>query len=496
MADAKVSDLQEATSLSNNDLLYVVDDGASKKIKYSNFKKGFTLKNVDLGGLPASYNTTDEDGGLILYKAIQDDGMTLEDVYFSIGTTGFYVMKSNGRYAQIDFDEFVRSAQFFDFDDTDYSFQFWHDSGDSPHLVIGDIENDKYLKAGTNGLFLTDDGGNLYGGVNEEALRKLMAFNLEDNYEDFFFYDIVSDYTSQYISDFKAYFESKVWTGSSTSKQMNFGTMGMEYYVNGTLTSQATPQEIGYLSGVTGAIQTQLNSKANESEIDATPVTVTGNPITITDAANIPCESLVMTIEPTQSGSGTPSPSNIRPFVGKTDATAQTTNGTDTNTAMVTFGQTLYNAIIDFTKGTATLLWKVGKVQYLAKNTGNYFYSDNVVGGSNDVTIVCDRVNTKSTPDYNSETGAFLNVYGVFSIVTPESYSTGEEALAAYGGEINVLYELPTPEIIQLTPAQLTLLKGNNTVSGDGVTITLDYQKDNVVGDIKKWVLEQISALS
>ena len=240
----------------------------------------------------------------------------------------------------------------------------------------------------------------------------------------------------------------------------------------------------------------EIEADVKESDIDADPVSKTGNPITITDAANIPCESLVMTIEPTQSGSGTPSPTNIRPFVGKTDATAQTTNGTDTNTAMVTFGQTLYNAIIDFTKGTATLLWKVGKVQYLAKNTGNYFYSDNVVGGSNDVTIVCDRVNTKSTPDYNSETGAFLNVYGVFSIVTPESYSTCEEALAAYGGEINVLYELPTPEIIQLTPTQLTLLKGNNTVSGDGVTITLDYQKDNVVGDIKKWVLEQISALS
>ena len=47
--------------------------------------------------------------------------------------------------------------------------------------------------------------------------------------------------------------------------------------------------------------------------------TVIGKVVTVTDALNEPAESLKVTLEPIQSGSGTPSPDNVRPISGHTE---------------------------------------------------------------------------------------------------------------------------------------------------------------------------------
>jgi hypothetical protein len=47
-----------------------------------------------------------------------------------------------------------------------------------------------------------------------------------------------------------------------------------------------------------------------------------GNPAVITDAFAGECKSLILTLEPIQSGSGTPSPANPRPITGRTQSTA------------------------------------------------------------------------------------------------------------------------------------------------------------------------------
>ena len=50
-----------------------------------------------------------------------------------------------------------------------------------------------------------------------------------------------------------------------------------------------------------------------------------GNPAVITDAFAAECKSLVLTLEPIQSGSGTPSPANPRPITGRTQSTVKRT---------------------------------------------------------------------------------------------------------------------------------------------------------------------------
>ena len=368
--------------------------------------------------------------------------------------------------------------------------------------------------------------------------------------------------------------------------------------------SSATSEEVGYLSGVTGAIQTQINGKADENE--ATPVSVSGNPITITDAANIPCESLSMTIEPIQSGSGTPSPTNVRPISGLTEANVNdgidvwdgnssytinksgylfargipvsqgknyefifdcadpkgqyafevfknsteqsniivnesgyvseknkvtftisesattyigrlytnSSNGLTVsnivlneiaNSATITFGETVYGGNVDFESGKVVIshgFVDIGSLNFDAKEgtddcalfrTAFNSIPNPLLGNIN-------YVGTSKCSCFKYDSGT--NVVGL----TPETINMGysnsprvriateyyksmtiEEFKTAMSGQ-KLCYELATPTELTLTPAQLTLLKGYNTVTANGATINLDYQKDNLAGDIKKWV--------
>ena len=52
-----------------------------------------------------------------------------------------------------------------------------------------------------------------------------------------------------------------------------------------------------------------------------------GNPIILTDGAAFNAEGLVVTCNPKQSGSGTPSPTNVRPITGLTETSINTFGG-------------------------------------------------------------------------------------------------------------------------------------------------------------------------
>ena len=84
-------------------------------------------------------------------------------------------------------------------------------------------------------------------------------------------------------------------------------------------TYQLTPQTVEMI-----AERSMFQSNAN-GNIDITYYangilkTVSGNPVVITDADGQNAEDVTVHIEPIQSGSGTPSPTNIRPISGMTD---------------------------------------------------------------------------------------------------------------------------------------------------------------------------------
>lgn len=93
-----------------------------------------------------------------------------------------------------------------------------------------------------------------------------------------------------------------------------------------------------------------------------------GNPAVITDAFAGECKSLVLTLEPIQSGSGTPSPANPRPITGRTQSAVKRT------------GKNLYNvnAVPASAAGITATVADDGTLDLDGTSTGIAYFSVNV----------------------------------------------------------------------------------------------------------------------
>jgi len=83
-------------------------------------------------------------------------------------------------------------------------------------------------------------------------------------------------------------------------------------------TADTTPTASSTKLVTSGGVKSALDSLESdvESELSMELTEVSGNPITISDASNTNCETLIATLSPTQAGSGDPSPTNVRPISG------------------------------------------------------------------------------------------------------------------------------------------------------------------------------------
>lgn len=174
---------------------------------------------------------------------------------------------------------------------------------------------------------------------------------------------------------------------------------------------------------------------------------------------------------------------NICPISGLTSGEVSTTDGTDTNTATITFGQTVYGGSVNFRTGEVTVThgfitfdgsepWYTNgdRGVYLScvdisanmKANGDIVFSDYAVIDSGDAPV--------------SNGYANFNVSGSAIQIHDENGMTSA-AYKTYLSTHNVqlCYELATPTTLTLTPAELELLKGANTISGNGVTINISY---------------------
>ena len=234
------------------------------------------------------------------------------------------------------------------------------------------------------------------------------------------------------------------------------------------------------VQGKFSALDTRLDA------IEALEKTASGNPISLTGVAAAYAMGLSMTIEPIQSGSGDPSPTNVRPISGISTATVQTTNGTNTNTATITLGQTVYGGTVNFKTGEVTVthgMVDLGSLEWYRQNTASSnwrFYADLDLFRKVDVGELCGFVCSTYKEVTASQTwqgikGVSGNGLTSNSIcVCDMTYTDAASFKTAMSG-VQLCYELATPVTLTLTPAELELLKGNNTVSGNGVTINISY---------------------
>ena len=133
--------------------------------------------------------------------------------------------------------------------------------------------------------------------------------------------------------------------------------------------------------------------------------------------------------------------SNVCPISGLSEGEAQTTNGTNTNTATISFGQTVYGGSVDF---------NAGKIYDAYTNIASY-------------------------------NGEAINEPWLSSL---DEYVSGTTPTTS----AQVVYPKTTSDEISGTPSALRLLEGANTVSGNGGTVRVVYQPNNLVGYIEEYV--------
>ena len=230
--------------------------------------------------------------------------------------------------------------------------------------------------------------------------------------------------------------------------------------------------------------------------------TLTGNPITLKILGNLTPEvtGLKVTMNPIQSGSGDPSPTNIRPIIGRTEASVTRTAGEDVETKTHQYSETIYGGVDDFLNGGATSNYAMVDIstltwyKYTGSGFGSLYYSDSLMNviESTDTTKIhtlCDIFKSVTNTGHDGQVGTDREQpdqsirVNYIAGSQKRLYIRDEESatLADFQTKINghqLCYELATPTTISTSAEEITLLKGENVLSTDGDSIELKYKQN------------------
>lgn len=187
---------------------------------------------------------------------------------------------------------------------------------------------------------------------------------------------------------------------------------------------------------------------------------------------------------------------NICPISGLTSGEVETTDGTDTNTASISFGQTVYGGSVNFKTGEVTVthgMVDLGLLTWIY-NTNGGFSSDTLTDIKTGLCeLICSGLSFYSEsfiwgdiadiPNYSIAKNA-----GNKDIYVKDTDYTNAAAFKTAMSGVQLCYELATPTTLTLTPAELELLKGNNTITANGAEISLSYYPDNAIGALAERV--------
>ena len=237
--------------------------------------------------------------------------------------------------------------------------------------------------------------------------------------------------------------------------------------------------------------------------------TVSADVVTFDDGANnVPLKAFVANIDYVQSGSGDPSPTNIRPITGYTGITVyqsneDTTNPTTKSISWSSEAGTVYKGYIDLLTGTLTVTGKAIQLtgtETVNKSTSYNFYwigstqnpqlADLDVGYNDHwkVPVVShykgvNYVSSSTLPDKTSDT--FMGADGKTIGFKDDSYTTKDAFVAFLAGQyangtpVTFYLPLATPQTYQLSEEQINSLRGvNNIWTSTGSIKELTYRAD------------------
>lgn len=259
---------------------------------------------------------------------------------------------------------------------------------------------------------------------------------------------------------------------------------------NDKITLSATDTTYTFANGENGFTVTPSGGSAQPIEV--TPILEKSAINSFDDGTDSYFKKVISTIVPVQSGSGIPSPTNVRTISGFTECTVTDTNSTDTNTAIISFGSagTVYGGTVDLTSGTLTVdreYLQPTVVRYVAELNGIYYWalSDTLQSVNGIERLLSSHFRSRGVLEAGN---CYITGYGRTLIAVPTDQTLNTVALANTWLSTNqpqFVYQLATPQIYQLTPTQLRSLVGtNNLTSNTGDTVAVEYITNGTIADI------------
>lgn len=351
------------------------------------------------------------------------------------------------------------------------------------------------------------------GRNGEFALDNGRFQNIEVTYPAGIFADSETDFAAA-ISDFRNFLASRVGY-CRLEDEYNPNEYRMAVYKSG-LDVDAKVLKAGEFS-ITFDCKPQRWLKDGETAVAigewGETETASGDIVTVENPNGIlAVKSLEIDLEPMQSGSGTPSPTNIRPISGHTSVdviVSPTTSASDGTTYTTALGRTVYGGTLDVTSGVLTVDRRAFTIADIISAMANVTGYQSAYTASNGImSIRCSNTSVVSSLGIEkSSAGALIsshfvrgagwnniNSEGKFGyidgIIITAHYSAF--GLSEWDGGTSSLTEaqkttianairnctfawkLAEPQTYQLTPQQISLLTGDNNIWSDGA-ITLEY---------------------
>jgi len=231
----------------------------------------------------------------------------------------------------------------------------------------------------------------------------------------------------------------------------------------------------------------------SDGKANALSASAAGNPVQFRPDAGSMLKP-VLAFGPLQSGSGDPSPDNIRPLIGRTGMKL-THNGAEYS---LNFGRSVFGGVLDWHGGALAMADPIRELDgteswYKASSAPNTFYFDyynsgNTAGAPSLLREICSHYRTAESTVYGSAiayyplsyTGAILR--HMFTDSRFDDLAAWKAYLAqqkAAGTPVQVTEQkiAPVTGNLDLQPQQIIAAEGVNTLRSDAGEITVRYNK-------------------
>ena len=224
---------------------------------------------------------------------------------------------------------------------------------------------------------------------------------------------------------------------------------------------------------------------------EITEYTATGNPATFSTNLIQPLQAFEIPFMPVQSGSGTPSPDNVRPISGWPGVTV-TANGQTILVAWESVAGVVYGGTVDLVTGVMTVtdyyidVTRDNLPNMIKYDVQNDAFQVQFRRTDNELPLWVGRSSISNRFSESIESGpgrvSVNNSGGSLFFYIPSSELEAETVEAAWAWfeahPTQLIYKLATPQTIQLTPVEIKTIIGQNSIgTATGGENTVKYLK-------------------